>query len=234
MDLIKCKRCESVVSESNINRDEKVANCQRCGALFSFEETDRKTLLPPKEKILIEPKGIHIENRGIDLLISSKMDGFAKGFFTFFSLFWNAIVFVFVFTALASKNYEILLFISIHLTVGLAIAYYTISLYINKYEIIVDKRHLKTQYGPMKFPFKKTHYVESGLIKQVFCQKYVAGTVNNVPQFSFKVSIYKNDTATIDLLKGLKSYNQALYIEQQIESFINIIDAPIEGEYRET
>lgn len=235
MELVKCKRCETIISETHINREEKVANCQRCGALFSLQSLDHvaspKNTKSLKKEIYEIPKGIDIEKYSFELKIVSKAQGFAKYFFTFFSLFWNSIVSVFVITSIFSGEYSILLFISAHLAIGIAIGYYTISMYTNKNQIIVNSRGLETKYGPLKFPFKKQHFVDIGDINQIYCRKYSAGTVNNVPQYSFKVVLLKNDGQAIDIMKSLKTYHQALYLEQQIESYLKIEDKAVSEEH---
>ncbi len=209
MELVKCKRCESIVSETHINREEKVANCQRCGALFSLQSLDHvatpKNTKSLKQEIYEIPKGIDIEKYSFELKIVSKAQGFAKYFFTFFSLFWNAIVSIFVVTSILSGEYFILLFISMHLVIGIIIGYYTISMYTNKSKIIANAQGLETKYGPLKFAFKKQHNINISNINQIYCRKYSAGTINGMPQYAFKVVLLKKDGQAIDIMKSLKN-----------------------------
>lgn len=235
MDLVKCKKCDSVVSEMNINREEMVASCQRCGALFSLQNLDQfataKKTKSNKPEVFEIPKGVDIEKYSFELKIIAKARGFTKHFLTFFSLFWNGIVGVFVLTALFSGEFGILLFVSIHLTIGIVLAYYTLSLYVNKNKIIVNSTGLHTEYGPLKFPFKKQYSVLITNINQVYCRKYSMGTVNGAPQFGFKVMLLKKDAEEIEIMKGLSSYQAALYLEQQIESYLKIEDRAVTDEF---
>ncbi len=218
-----------------------MAHCERCGSLFSLakiydtsDEVDNKPIKrykSNKPEVYEMPKGLDVMHHGFELSISSKSSGIAKYFLTFFSLFWNGIVGLFVMIALASRSYEILLFISIHLTIGICIGYYTLSLYLNKNKILVDRRGIKTTYGPLRYPFKKDHYIDSALINQIYCQKYVVATVNGTPRYAYKVRLRKNDAEVIDIMTDLKSYHHALYLEQQIERFLNLEDRPVEEEF---
>jgi hypothetical protein len=235
MELVKCKRCESVVSETHINREEQVANCQRCGALFSLRNLDyvakAKNTKSLKPEVFEIPKGIDIEKYSFELKIIYKAQGFSKYFLTLFSLFWNGIVGIFVLISLFSGSYEILLFISIHLAIGIGMAYYTLSLYLNKNKIIVNSNGLSTTYGPMRFPFRKDQSVAITDINQIYCRKYSMGTVNGVPQYGYKVALLKNDGQAISIMKALKTYQHALYLEQQIESYLKIEDKAVAEEY---
>ncbi|MEZ5008024.1 MAG: hypothetical protein R2728_12005 [Chitinophagales bacterium] len=235
MELVRCKRCESVVSETHINREEQVANCQRCGALFSLQNLDyvakAKNTKSLKPEIYEIPKGIDIEKYSFELKIIYKTQGFAKFFFTLFSLFWNGIVGIFVIVSILSGNFGILLFVSIHLAIGISMAYYTISLYLNKNKITANSTGLSTTYGPLRFPFRKDYSVPVTDINQIYCRKYSMGTVNGVPQYGYKVALLKNDGQAITIMKALKTYHQALYLEQQIESFLKIEDKAVAEEY---
>jgi hypothetical protein len=241
MEIVRCKRCLSLVSEININRAEQVAHCERCGALFSLAKIYDTSLEPEskhirnykslKPEVYEIPKGLNVMHHGFELFIQSKSGTATKIFLTLFSLFWNGVVSIFVLVALFTGEFTILLFISLHLAIGLIMGYYTLSLYLNKNEIIVDKRSLRTKHGPLKFPFKKEHYIESNLINQIYCQKYVVATVNGQPRYGYKVVLRKNDGEVLDILKGLEVYHQALYLEQQIESYLNLEDKNVEEEY---
>lgn len=235
MELVKCKRCGSVVSETHINREEQVANCQRCGALFSLRNLDHvakaKNTKSLKPEVYEIPKGIDIEKYSFELKIIYKTQGFAKHFFTLFSLFWNGILAIFIVVALLSGTYSILLFISIHLSIGIGMAYYTLSLYLNKNQIIANSKGLNTTYGPLRFPFRKDHHVPITEINQIYCRKYSMGTVNGVPQYGYKVELLKNDAQAITIMKALKTYQHALYLEQQIESYLKIEDKAVAEEY---
>jgi hypothetical protein len=241
MEPVRCKRCLSLVSEINVNRVEQVANCERCGALFSLAkiyDTSKEVASKPiytykslKPTIYEMPKGLEVMHLGFELSIDAKPSNTLKIFFTIFSLFWNGVIAIFVLVALFSGRLEILLYISLHLTIGLIMAYYALCLFVNKNQILVDKRSLRTKHGPLKIPFKKEHYIEANFINQIFCQKYVVATINGQPRYGYKVVLRKNDGDNLDIIHGLELYHQALYLEQQIESYLNLEDKPVEEEY---
>lgn len=236
MQNVTCKRCGTVVSETHINREEKVANCQRCGALFSLtnlndieEKAIAKSLKPEIYEI---PKGFDVEKYSFELKIKYKTKGFAKYFFTFFTLFWNAILSVFVIISVTTGEYFMLLFCGLHILVGLGLFYNTLSMYINTHILHVTNRGLESTYGPLKFPWKKNSFTDKFNVNQIYCRKYKMGSVNNVPKYGFKVSLLTNDGEDIVLINQLPDYRSALYIEQQIEQFLEIEDKAVADEYQ--
>jgi hypothetical protein len=105
MEPVRCKRCLSLVSEINVNREEQVANCERCGALFSLAkiyDTSKEVASKPihtykslKPTIYEMPKGLEVMHLGFELSIDANPSNTLKIFFTIFSLFWNGVIAIF-------------------------------------------------------------------------------------------------------------------------------------------
>ena len=69
-------------------------------------------------------------------------------------------------------------------------------------------------------------------LDQLFISKYVSSKTNNRPNYAFSVVARLRTGSEITLVKGLRQPEQATYVEQQIEKFLQIEDRPMEGEYR--
>ncbi|MGB0840185.1 MAG: hypothetical protein ACPGXL_08595, partial [Chitinophagales bacterium] len=150
------------------------------------------------------------------------------GFLIAFNLFWNGIVGMFVMVAFSSKNWEMLAAISLHTLVGLGMFYWLLTLLFNKTKISVTSRDLTVRHGPLKIPFYKSQELPVDEIAQLYCQKYMASKTNGKPDWAYQLCVITQKTEDLVLIKNLPKYSQALYLEQEIELFLQIDDEFIE------
>ncbi|HMQ60322.1 MAG TPA: hypothetical protein PKE06_06625 [Flavilitoribacter sp.] len=229
-----CPNCNSLIPAADINIASLVAKCNHCNSVFSF---DRQVSAVPersyKRAEVMLPRGFEAFSTlsALDVEISWRQTSDGMGFLLFFTLFWNFIVFIFVFIGLASGEYKMLLFISVHLLVGVSLLYYVIATFVNKTYIQVSRRQVSIVHTPLKLPFYKDKSIFSNELDQLYVQRYVASTTNGQPNHAFALQARLKNGREIRLIKGLKHPDQAAYLEQQIEKFLTIEDRPMEGEY---
>jgi hypothetical protein len=229
---LNCQQCGAVIPAENINLDRMIAKCSSCNAVFSFDDqfgSPEKAKRKPKLKYDVPlPDRFTMQDNGFDLTITRRWLGPMAFFLTFFTFFWDGIVSFFVCGILSTGNVAMLLFISIHLLVGIWLAYYTACLYVNKTTITVTSLSLEVKHGPLPYPGNKNLSSES--LKQIYCKQRISSgrstTVN------YEVHAINSDDKDVTLLNGLDQSEQALYIEQEIERFLKIEDVPVRGEYQ--
>ncbi len=96
----------------------------------------------------------------------------------------------------------------------------------------MNQRELSIEHRPLRTPFYPNRYITSREIDQIFVEKYVAGKTNGTPNYAFGVQAVLPGGKRIKLVKGLKTSDQALYIEQEIEAFLSIQDEPVDEEWK--
>ncbi|GJM35165.1 MAG: hypothetical protein DHS20C18_41660 [Saprospiraceae bacterium] len=229
---LNCPSCNSEIRAEDINIDKVLAKCAQCNAVFNFEKVLRQPSHKRQEVLL--PVGIESfqTNFELDFEINWRKTSKGLGFFLFFTLFWNGIVGIFVVAGLATGQYGMLLGISIHLLIGIGLLYYVLATMLNTTYITVGHRELTVEHRPLRFPFYPNRYLPISDIEQVFIERYVASKSNNSPNFAFRVKLIDRNKKRIDLIKGLKHPDQALYIEQEIEKFLKIQDQHVEEEWK--
>lgn len=150
-------------------------------------------------------------------------------FFTFFTIFWNAIVALFVVIMIVVEEFAALLFMSIFIIVGVGLIYYQIAQLWNSTRIHVQRGLITIDHGPLPMPTKKDRTLKSEEIGQMYVTEYEFGQMNGVPQMACKLIIAKKDGTEITLLDG-QEHEPLYFMEKQIEHFLGIKDRRMDGE----
>lgn len=229
---LSCPRCATSIQSENINISNLVAKCHHCNSVFNFSN-NLEVASRNRPEIML-PTGFEAFSTlsTLDIEFSWKQTSKGLGFIIFFALFWNGILSIFVITALVTGEYEMLLFTSIHLLVGISLIYYILTVLLNKTYILVSKREIQVEHRPLRLPFHPNRNISAMDLDQLFISKYVSSKTNNRPNYAFSVVARLRTGSEITLVKGLRQPEQATYVEQQIEKFLHIEDRPMEGEYR--
>ena len=226
---LNCKNCGNTLQAADINIDKAIAKCPQCDCVFSFEDE----LDAPVQRLTnIEmPDGIEV------LKLRSALDIFIKWrtskytFLKLFTIIWDMVVIPFVVIAIVTGNWIMLAIISVHLAVAVGLTYLMIARMLNTTEINVNQYRLQMEHKPIPMPFYGWNSISVEDVDQVFCQRYVGSTTNNVPNYAFKVMVKLKNGNTKRLLQGLTEAQQALYVEQEIEEFLKIKDRRIAGDF---
>lgn len=227
-----CPNCSTSTKANNINIIDLVAKCHHCDAVFNFSQDllsgkrDRpEIMLPPGFEAFTTLSTLDIE-------FSWKQTSQSLGFLIFFALFWNGILSVFVVTAIMSGTYGMILGCSVHLLIGICLTYYILTVLLNKTHILVSRREIQIEHGPLRLPFYPNRNIAASDLNQLFIKKYTNGKTNGRPNYAFSVTAQVRTGSNITLVKGLKRPEQATYIEQQIEKFLHIEDKAMAEEWR--
>ena len=217
---ISCPSCIENIPADNININDKIAKCNHCNVIFSFQKEvlDFTT----KEKIkqeLIRPEGIDVFYFKNDLNISieqpvSAVEGLLGSLIPIFAVFFTFIYFV-------KSDVPLLLPV---ITWGLGI-YPLINLIHrshHKIHICIDSRNLSITRRPKKF-MKDQSYTSSD-INQIY-----------IKEIDGRYSVYMivdgiNGQKHIKLISGIDSISKARYLEQEIELHLGIPDRRVPEE----
>ncbi|HMN89149.1 MAG TPA: hypothetical protein PKE68_03950 [Saprospiraceae bacterium] len=227
---LECPNCGARIHSDDINLSMLVAKCRQCHTVFGYDAMllQKHTRQRPQVSM---PKGIeafsYLSELDIDINWYKTSN---SGFIIFFTVFWNAVLLPFIIVALTTDEWIIMLFISIHLIIGLSFLYYTIALLFNITSVIASRHHIRIVHKPIKMPFYPDREVPVDTVEQVFVDQYVESTTNNRPNYAYAVRILTKDGQRLRLVKGLQTPEQAIFIEQEIERFLKIEDRPVAGE----
>lgn len=231
-----CPSCSVPIASEDINILKMVAKCSQCHTVFSFDGEFSATTSTPayfnaKAEILM-PIGIEVLRLLSEVQIEVSWRKTSGSFFLLFTIIWNAIVLPMAVVMIIIGSLEMLLFLSLHLTVGLVFLYITLATMLNTTYITVSSSRLVVEHKPLRMPFYPGHDLSSYDIRQLHVVKYEQGKTNGRPVFAFALYLTLKSGLEVKLLKGLKTAEQAQYIEQEIERFLKISDEMVDGEHR--
>ncbi len=151
-------------------------------------------------------------------------------FFLFFSIFWNAISWT-IFGGMLSSGAPLfaIAMLSFHLLAGIGLAYFTLSLFMNKTSIDVTDNVFNMTHGPIP-TWKKSHQYDIQDIEQLYVKKKI-----KIQKGKEKETIILRAKLTegrdIELLNLPTSKVQDLQkLEEEIEEFLGLVDRRVQGE----
>lgn len=225
---ITCRRCSMLIPIDDVSLDIMAARCRSCGALFSITEqvqpagswASRAPLdVPMPERFKIaRPVGA--------LRVSWRWFTPTAIFLAGFAIFWNTFICFWVTMALASGAGGFALFATLHVLVGLGLAYGTLSMFLNTTTVEVSHSALTVRHGPLPAPGNLALPREE--LRQLYCVERIHRSRRG-GSVSYTLQAVRSDGRSVALVQGLESTEQALFLEQEIERFLGIADEPVRG-----
>jgi len=231
---VKCSECGSDIPAKDVNISDSLAKCDDCNNIFRFDKEIFPEWKRGKPEMFI-PEGLEVLKLPSELDIQfdwyNSQSKSGMGFRTFFTLVWNIMLLPFVLSAFSSGQYEILLFASIHILVGLGFIANLAATFINKTNVSVTKRFIEITQKPIPSFLKKNIKIPTSEVAQLYVTRYVSSTTNGTPNYAHALYMITKDGKKYPLIKGMNKETQ-LYLEQEIELFLEIEDKEIAGEVR--
>ena len=176
----------------------------------------------PRGKVPI-PEHISLEERPGGLRIVRRWFSPRIIFLAFFCIFWDGFL-VFWYTRPEMPLFA-MLFSLMHVAIGIGLTYSTLAGFINSTVIDIGSGQLVIRHRPL--PWFGNRTLARGELKQLFSEE-VRGSGQS--RFTFRLSAVHRDGRKIKLVGGLPEADQALFLEQQIESRLGIADQRVGGE----
>lgn len=173
------------------------------------------------------PEKLQLETFSDYIHISRKWFGLQFIILTLFTLFWNGFL---IHTYLLMGDEASLTMKSmplLHAAVGIIMAYYVLAGWLNTTNIFVSRESLEINHKPL--PWLGNKKLKSADLKQLYTKEKVSRK-NNSNHVTYEVHAILHNGKNIKLLSGLESSEQGLYIEQEIEKYLNIENTPVRGE----
>jgi hypothetical protein len=228
--LLRCPSCDHFIKADDININRLIAKCAHCNHLFSFEGVTKETGYTRPDMLI--PSGLEV------LKLQSELDiqvnwfrNIARSSLTFtliFTLIWNLVLLPFVIMAVATGAYQMLLFTSAHIVVGIGMLLRLLAIFVNTTHVNVTRRFLEIHTSPLPSLFRRNRKIPIESIQQLYVTRYVDSRTNGVPNYAFALYAILKDGQKVQLVKGMNESTQK-YLEYEIESFLGILDRRVDG-----
>jgi hypothetical protein len=230
---LECPNCGSDVFSDDINIDRAIAKCHSCHQVFPFEEKIKDKRKARRRKEIFQPEGIEMFRLSSELNIDYKWRKTSSSnyFMLFFTMMWNAMILPSAISAVMSGEFLSLIFMSVHIAVGVWLLLGQLSRFVNSTYITVDEHYLTIDHRPISNPWFSNKKIPVRNIDQLYVRKKRTGSSSGSPTYGYSIMmIEKGSRKETALIDGMGNPDKALFIEQEIEYFLNIDDRKVRGE----
>jgi hypothetical protein len=125
------------------------------------------------------------------------------------------------------------LFGSLHVAVGIGLAWYVACLFLNTTSITITKYELKIVHSPIPFPTYSNIEMSRNEIKQIYITRKTSTSKGGSVSYSFALQALSEKGMSKKLSVDCDDYEKAIFIKRKIEQYMRIEPQAIEGEYVE-
>jgi DNA-directed RNA polymerase subunit RPC12/RpoP len=216
--------CPSCGAKVRMDAFGERAVCEYCGSEL-FVNPEKRHVLRPQ---IAQPAQVSITKDSQSARLVQRWFSFKFIPLAFFALAWDSFLVFWYGMAFASgAPWIMIVFPVAHLAIGVGITYYTIAGFINRTILEISGETISVWFEPLPWIGKKN--LKTAELKQLFCKEKI---VRNKNGSSTQYELYAVTAANmqVKLLGGLDNSDTALFLEQQLERWLNIEDRPVAGE----
>lgn len=243
LNVLECKHCHASLPEEALANGDEIVVCKFCNTVHHMkqERLDFPDKAKHQEKAKRDkPEKFKLNKLGDGIEINYRWLGKQHTGLLFFAVIWNAFIAFFTFMAVFGgmessgddPGIMIFCFLTPFYAVGIGMAWYVLTGFLNQTHIQVRSKGISTTHGPVPWMGMSSHNCKREDVAQVYCSRRVAYSSNDVPVYVYDVHYVKHGGEDSELVKGLDSIHKAIYIEQVIEKLYKIDDTPVEGEHQ--
>ncbi len=217
-----CPQCGAAFAPGNVNLALGLASCEACGSVHDLSK--RRGENAAVVRTPADPAGITVVE-GPSPSVSWSWRTAAVLFLILWCTIWDGILLVMFTTSLASGDYEILLFGSIHALVGVGVTWLTVASLVNRTTIALSADELTVEHGPV--PWWGNRAVARGEIAQI----YVTEVRGNKGSRTYSLFAEVERGHRVPLASGIASVGRARFLEDWLEQRLGLADRPVDGEH---
>ena len=221
---IACRICGAPFVAGDLDVDRAMANCRFCHAVSALTVPSRPAPRPPA------PLPTRFACVEADDGVRVSWRWFTPGTLTLalFCVAWDSSLFVWYQHAWVNGPIWSLLFPLGHVAAGIAITYRALTGLFNRSVVELESSVLSVRHGPI--PSLKRNLVLAGNdLKQLYVKERLSGSGDDRTR-SYDLCAITCDGRELVVLPKLDEANQALYLEQLIETRLRIFDQAVTGE----
>jgi hypothetical protein len=223
MTDVRCKNCQAVIDPANIDWERELASCQGCGRLMDLRR-ERVTAAkapndPKKPRVRVPvdlPVGMSVASVAGERLVIRRRWLRQKHWFMLFLFAAAALYVAYLWATIGTNGWLIVgtLFV-------LSWNYNIAVMFVNSTLVSADSDAVTVTHGPMPSLFGRNRSLEKSNIDQLYAAKYGA---------LYAVFAKLKGGHDVSLVAPLVTADQAVFIEQQLERALGLVDAAIAGE----
>mgnify|MGYP000987260258 FL=1 len=223
---IHCPACNNEVPAGDVDLTGKIAKCSGCNNIFDC--SGQLPAVSTKDRSPVsKPNNFTLTRDANSFIIVRRWFHPSVFGLTFFCLLWNGFMSFWFYTAMKQKVYNMALFGSLHGAVGVGLLYAVLAGFFNKTYLSFAYDSLTISHKPLPWAGAKT--LAKRDLKQLFSKEVVHHHKNGY-SYSYSVQVLTREGKVIELVSGLMSKAEALFIEQEIEKYLKIDDEAVPGE----
>jgi hypothetical protein len=223
--------CPSCGGKTSFKHDINRVICQYCGNEHVFQ-LDQPTALKPMEWFRArprqpQPRNVRLRKEGRSLELTWRWFSVKYVPLAFFCIAWDSFLIFWYGMAFSSNAPWIFkVFPIAHLAVGVGLTYATLAGFLNTTSVRLNEREFTVQHDPVPWGGEVRQPI--GDVKQLYCRLKEPKTSES--SASYELAAVLKNGREINLLPNLDSPDIGLFMEQQIESWLRISDAPVGNE----
>lgn len=150
----------------------------------------------------------------------------------FFCVLWDGFLIYYYSSNLSAESTMALFFPLIHVAVGIGLTYYTLCLLFNVSYFRVDRERLTIRHRPLPW-WGGDWNIPVDAIQQLFVKRRKRKNKRGV-SYTYGIRVVKTDGEAATLFNVYTPYSQDMHqLEIAIEEQLNIVDRPMQDEYRD-
>jgi len=257
---IVCKSCGASVPADDVNIDNMLAKCRQCDAVFDISNQVHGREEQPSAPHVDAPRthrrrpqvplppGLKVTRSGSvpgatqaagpyreaghpsdrSLKITRRWYSHQHLGMLFFCIAWDSFLVFWYTMAGASGNWLMILFPIAHVAVGVSLTYATLAGLFNRTRITVTDQRLAIKHYPI--PWRGNHNLAARDLEQLYVER-VGGNSDDASE-NYRLCAVLRSGSKLNLVKKIDQADQALFMEQEIESLLGIIDVEVGDEYQ--
>lgn len=226
---IVCPNCRVPVAAEDIDLSSGLAKCRTCNNVFRFADQAPELAAPdaaPRPAV-DKPASVVIGETPGEFALDYRWFSLKYVFMAFFCLFWDGFLVVWYAIGIGSGNLVMLLFPLLHVAAGILITYATVAGFVNTTSVRISRSRIRVWHHPL--PFGRTIDLETGAVKQLFCQERINRGRNGI-SYSYDLIAILGDGTRKRLVANADSPQLPVFLEQHAEAWLGIRDEHVAGE----
>lgn len=223
---LSCDACHTPYLGSDIHPALGLATCHQCGAVHRIE-VPTPPVARPAAPVSARPERFDVRDDAVGYSATWTWRTPAVWFLIPFTLFWNGFMVVWYSIALTQGEPLMAAFGTVHLAIGLGLAYYVATQLVNRTTIELTVDRLTVAHAPLWWPGARQ--LERSSISQLYVVEVVR-TNKGRHSYTWTLMAVGSDGVGRELVTGLRTLEEGRYLEQTLEKKLGIADRAVDGE----
>lgn len=228
----KCPNCASPLKADDWDTASGIIKCSYCRALSTIPAREPSASSPGERDYsrppVPLPPGLTVEESALGLTIQRRWFAWFVLLLIPFCIAWDGFLLFWYSVALKpGAPWIAAVFPLVHVTVGVALTYFTLATLFNRTVIRVESGRLSIRHSPI--PWMGNADLDASNLDQLYCKEKTHRNKSGV-SYTYEVWAVLREGKSRKLLSTSMEQDQALYIEQRLEQALGIRDRRVAGE----